>query len=172
MSSIPQVMKVLKYLGIAAMSVGYLYKVIHWPGSNLLLFAGFVLCALGAVEPVVANWADLAIGAIFRPLLAVLLFGTVLIHFFRVAEAEIIMPGVVVLAITFFIFDGPWSESTRSRELPAHPLLMAGWSLVAIGTVLLLGGWPFGSTVFVFGILGLVLWMSLQGREARNVESP
>jgi hypothetical protein len=165
-------MKVLQYIGIAAMCLGYILKVMYLSGSHVMLLSGFVLMTLGAVAPVVSNWAELPVAGVLRPLLAVMLFGTGLILLFKAAEASIMMPGTLVLVVTFLVADGPWSASTRARDLPAWPLHVAAWLLLAFGSLLVLGHWPMGSAVYVLGVLAMVCWMLLQGKGDRGTDRP
>jgi hypothetical protein len=155
-------MKILRSVGIVALLLGYLFKVMHWPGANLLALTGACLFVAMLIVQFVTG-RDRTIGERLRPGVGVLLVVAGLMHMLNWPGGTLLFYAAA-LAASFLLL----SDRTRV-DLPRLGMIR-GWALLLSGTLALLCGivfkalhWPGAGILMVIGIAGCVVWALLSG---------
>jgi hypothetical protein len=146
----------LRPIGIAAMIIGFMFKVMHWPGANASVLAGGLLIMFSLVLDLTAR--PLSVAPVLRSLAGVLLTATVLFKLLHWPFATVIMYGALAATIAMLVVE---RDRINVRQVLDQRLL---WLLVVSATTALVGllfkvmHWPAGSILFVLGMSGCAIW--------------
>jgi len=151
-------MRTLRSIGISFLLIGFLFKVMHWPGANISLLAG-CLCVAGSVALLfLRKGKALSAGEMIRPLGGLLLLVTALMHFLQWPGGTLSFYGVVVLVAATLLSDRTRIELPRIGDLRAPALLLIGLALVSAGFLFKVMHWPTANIQIMLGMLCGVVW--------------
>lgn len=151
----------LRSIGIAIMLIGFMFKVMHWPGANASVLAGGLLIVVSLVLDLTSR--PLSLGPVLRSLAGVLLTSTLLFKLLHWPFANVVMYGALAATIAVLVVQ---RERFNARQVLDQRLL---WLLVVSATTALVGmffkvmHWPMGGILFVLGMTGCALWFVLNG---------
>lgn len=150
-------MRMLRSIGIALLLVGFLFKVMHWPGASLALVLG---CAVLAVRVVVvlSKGRLLSAGEVIRPIAGVLLLITALMHALKWPGGTLALYSMVVLVAVTLLSDRTRVDLPRLTDLHAPVLLAVGLALAGSGFCFKLMHWPTAGIQLSLGLVCGAIW--------------
>ena len=161
-------MRTLRSLGIVLLLVGFLFKVMHWPGATISLLVGCLLIAVSIALLFVQRKSTLSAGEVIRPLGGLLLLFTALMHTLHWPGGTLAFYGSIVLVATTLLSDRTRIDLPRISDLRAPALLFAGLALVTGGIFFKALHWPGANIQIMLGVIGGVAWMLLPSRVAQK----
>lgn len=159
-------MKMLRALALVAMLLGFLFKVMHWPGAHALALSGFILACIGVLAPMVSSGSAVQPGALIRPLAGLLLYAGALMNILKLPGGNLAFHGMVVVAIVVLLSDRTQIRLERWDELGGRPLLVTGLLLTSGGLAFKVMHWPSANIQLILGIACGVAWRLLSLRPA------
>ncbi|HEY0977320.1 MAG TPA: hypothetical protein VGE21_07595 [Flavobacteriales bacterium] len=160
-------MRMLRSIGIALLLVGFLFKVMHWPGASLALVLGCAVLAV-RVAVVLSKGRLLSAGEMIRPIAGVLLLITALMHALQWPGGTLALYSMVVLVAVTLLSDRTRVDLPRLTDLHAPGLLAVGLVLVCTGFIFHLMHWPTAGIQLSLGLLCGVVWTLLPKRLAQR----
>ena len=142
-------------LGVILVIVGALFKIMHWPGSNILMLVGFI--SIGVLYSIRFLKKDPKLRLDYVKLILVLLwlvnYTITVFHLYKIPFLLEIC--VAILFCWWFIEEG--SSYLTNREFKKKGTTkIVYYTLVGISTIGLVGGiffkiqhWPYGSVLFL-----------------------
>lgn len=157
----------------AAIIVGAMFKIQHWPAAGLLLLLGAVGCALFEVLRY-AVLPDRGLPELMRLVFGIAFPALIvfkLLHW-PYKMVPLVLSGVSLL-VGFFV--GAWtSPIPTSARSPSPPLFFVlGMVCVLAGTVFRIQHWPYSSALLLIGLVCCGIWIAQDWRaaaQARNGE--
>ena len=160
-------MRMLRSIGIALLLVGFLFKVMHWPGAGLSLVLGCATLAVGVVVYLLKG-RSLSAGEVIRPLGGVMLLITALAQAMNWPGGTLALYGTVVLVAVSLLSDRTHIDLPRLADLHAPLLLGVGLVLAVSGFGFKLMHWPTAGIQISLGLLCGVVWTLLPKRLAQR----
>jgi hypothetical protein len=153
-------------IGIAALIFGTLFKVLHWPGANMLILTGGVVAALAAIALLVMKPGPKPASAALRTVTGALLIAFLMFKLFHLpfADAWALAAVVSAVGLLFAERDRPWMQ--RVLALRFSPLLLIGAGLVLGGTIFKVMHWPSANVQLLLGMTGCAIWFLIPPRQA------
>lgn len=151
------------------MLLGFLFKVMHWPGAHVLALSGFVLASAGTLLPLLSGRTPQAPGNVVRPVLGLLLYGTGLMSMMQVPGGTLAFYGSVAVAIMVLLSDRTRIELQRWDELRIRGLLVASLLLAMSGVLFKVMHWPSANIQLILGITCGVIWTLVTGLRRKAV---
>lgn len=161
-------MRSLRSIGLALLLVGFLFKVMHWPGASITLLLG-CLCIVAAVAWLfMKRDRALTAGEVIRPLGGVLLLVSALAHALHWPGGTLAMFGMVLLVAAVLLSDRTHVDLPRLADLRAPLLLGVGALLVAGGLFFSAMHWPTAGVQLALGLACGAVWTLLAMRPSRS----
>ncbi len=151
-------MRTLRSVGIALLLVGFLFKVMHWPGANISLLAGCLTIAGSVALIFLRSGRALSAGEVIRPIGGLLLLVTALMHVLQWPGGTIAFYGVVVLVGATLLSDRTHIDLPRIGDLRYPALLLTGLALALVGLFFKVMHWPTASILVLLGVACGVVW--------------
>ena len=161
-------MRTLRSLGIVLLLVGFLFKVMHWPGANISLLAGCLLIAVSIALLFVKRKSTLSAGEVIRPLGGLLLLCTALMHTLQWPGGTLAFYGSVLLVAATLLSDRTHIDLPRISDLRAPALLFAGLALVTGGIFFKTMHWPGANIMLLLGLACSAIWTLMPKRAAQK----
>ncbi|MEO8589536.1 MAG: hypothetical protein ABI432_09220 [Flavobacteriales bacterium] len=161
-------MRTLRSIGIALLLVGFLFKVMHWPGATVSLLAGCLTIAGSVAFLFLKKGQTLSAGEVIRPLGGLLLLVTALMHILNWPGGTLAFYGTVVVVAATMLSDRTHIDLPRIGDLRAPALLLVGLALVLCGFFFKVMHWPTADIQILLGILCGVVWMLVPKRAAQK----
>jgi len=161
-------MRTLRSVGISLLLIGFLFKVMHWPGAAISLLAGCLTIAVSVAFLFLKKGQVLSAGEVIRPLAGLLLLVTALMHVLHWPGGTIAFYGVVVLVAATLLSDHTRIDLPRIGDLRAPALLLIGLALVLGGFLFKVMHWPTANIQIMLGILCGVVWTLVPKRVAQR----
>ncbi len=148
----------IRSLGIATFIFGTLFKVLHWPGANMLILIGGVVAALAAIALLVTRPGPRPASAVLRTMTGAFLIAFLLFKLFHLPFADVWILAVVasILGLILVERDRPWMQ--RIRALRFSALLLIGVGLFVGGTLFKMMHWPGANMQLLLGMTGCAVW--------------
>lgn len=161
-------MRTLRTVGIALLLVGFLFKVMHWPGASMSLLAGCLLIASSVALLFLKRDHPLSAGEVIRPVGGLLLLVTALMHTLNWPGGTLVFYGTVVLVAATLLSDRTHIDLPRLGDLRAPALLLVGLALVSGGFLFKVMHWPTANIQILLGLACGVIWMLVPKRTAQQ----
>lgn len=159
----------IRSLGIAVLIFGTLFKVLHWPGANIMILTGGVVAALAAIAVLVIKPGPKPASAVLRTLTGALIITFLLFKLFHLpfADAWVLAAMVSTVGLLFVERDRP--QIQRVLALRFSALLIMAVALVVVGTVFKVMHWPGANMQLLLGMTGCAVWFLIpQSRKLVN----
>jgi hypothetical protein len=159
----------IRSIGIAALIFGTLFKVLHWPGANVLILSGGVVAALAAITVLVTKPGPKPVSAVLRTVTGALLILFLLFKLFHLpfADAWVLAAMVSTVGLLFVERDRPPLQ--RLLNLRFSALLIIGIALVVGGTLFKVMHWTGANIQLLLGMTGCAVWFLIpQPRKVVN----
>lgn len=157
-------MRTFRSIGIALLLLGFLFKVMHWPGATMSLVLGCLAIAANVVLTLVRKGPALSAGEVIRPLGGLLLLITALMHMLHWPGGTLAFYSAVLLVAATLLSDRTHIDLPRLSDLRAPVLLLVGLVLVSGGFLFKVMHWPFASIQIVLGLSCGVIWTLMPNR--------
>jgi hypothetical protein len=151
----------LRPIGIAAMIIGFMFKVMHWPGANASVLAGGLLIMVSLLLDLTAR--PLSLGPVLRSLAGVLLTATVLFKLLHWPFATVIMYGALAATIAALVVARDQFKAGQVLDRRFLWLLAVSATTAMVGLLFKVMHWPAGSILFVLGMSGCATWFLVNG---------
>ncbi|MBK8498389.1 MAG: hypothetical protein IPL52_06115 [Flavobacteriales bacterium] len=159
-------MRTLRSIGIALLLVGFLFKVMHWPGATMSLISGCLTIACSIALTFIRKGNSLSAGEVIRPIGGLLLLVTSLMHSLNVPGGTLAFYGSVLLVAATLLSDRTHIDLPRLSDLRAPVLLFAGLALVVGGFFFKAMHWPTAGIQIAVGLACGTIWTLLPKRSA------
>ena len=159
-------MRTLRSIGIALLLVGFLFKVMHWPGATISLLSGCLLIAVSIALLFLRKNNSLSAGEVIRPLGGLLLLFTAQMHTLQWPGGTLAFYGTVLLVAATLLSDRTHIDLPRIGDLRAPALLFAGFALVLVGIFFKAMHWPSANIQIMIGVVCGLIWMFVPKRAA------
>jgi hypothetical protein len=146
----------LRSIGIATMIIGFMFKVMHWPGANASVLAGGLLIMVSLVLDLTSR--PLSLGLVLRSLAGVLLTATVLFKLLHWPFANVVMYGALAATIAVLVVERDQLNARQFLDQRLLWLLVVSAATALVGMLFKVMHWPAGSVLFVLGMSGCALW--------------
>ena len=159
-------MRTIRSIGIALLLVGFLFKLMHWPGATISLISGCITIAASIALTFIRKGNTLSAGEVIRPLGGLLLLVTSLLHSLNVPGGTLAFYGSVLLVAATLLSDRTHIDLPRLSDLHAPVLLYAGLALVVVGFLFKTMHWPTAGIQIASGLACGAVWTLLPKRVA------
>lgn len=159
----------IRSIGIAVLIFGTLFKVLHWPGANIMIFTGGAVAALAAIAVLVIKPGPKPASAVLRTLTGALIITFLLFKLFHLpfADAWVLAAMVSTAGLLFVERDRPRIQRVLALRFSA--LLIIAVALVVGGTVFKVMHWPGANMQLLLGMTGCAVWFLIpQSRKLVN----
>ena len=159
----------IRSIGIAALIFGTLFKVLHWPGANVLILTGGVVAAVAAIALLVLKPGPKPASAVLRMVTGALLIAFLLFKLFHVpfADAWVLAAVVSTVGVLFVERDSPSIQRVLTLRFSA--LLLVAIALVVGGSIFEVMHWPGANIQLLLGMTGCAVWFLIpQGSKLAN----
>lgn len=159
----------IRSLGIAVLIFGTLFKVLHWPGANIMILTGGVVAALAAIAVLVMKPGPKPASSVLRTLTGALIITFLLFKLFHLpfADAWVLAAMVSTVGLLFVERDRPGIQRVLALRFSA--LLIIAVALVVGGTVFKVMHWPGANMQLLLGMTGCAVWFLIpQSRKLVN----
>ena len=148
----------IRSIGIAILIFGTLFKVLHWPGANIMILTGGLLAALAAIAVLITKPGPKPASAVLRTVIGALLIAFLLFKLFHLpfADAWVLAAVVSTVGLLFVERDSPRMQQVLSLRFSA--LLLIGIALVVGGTIFKVMHWPGANMQLLLGMTGCAVW--------------
>ena len=161
-------MRTLRSIGIALLLIGFLFKVMHWPGATISLLSGCLLIAVSIALLFTQKNNSLSAGEVIRPIGGLLLLFTAMMHTLHWPGGTLAFYGSVLLVAATLLSDRTHIDLPRIGDLRAPRLLFAGLALVLVGIFFKAMHWPGANIQILLGVIGGVVWTLMPDRPVRK----
>ncbi len=152
----------LRPIGIAAMIIGFMFKVMHWPGANASVLAGGLLIMFSLVQDLTSR--PLSLGPVLRSLAGVLITATVLFKLLHWPFANVVMYGALAATLALLVVARDQFKAGQVLDQRFLWLLVVSATTAMVGLLFKVMHWPAGGVLFVLGMSGCAAWFVLKGR--------
>jgi hypothetical protein len=159
----------IRSIGIAVLIFGTLFKVLHWPGANIMILTGGAVAALAAIAVLVIKPGPKPASAVLRTLTGAQIITFLLFKLFHLpfADAWVLAAMVSTVGLLFVERDRPGIQRVLALRFSA--LLIIGVALVVGGTVFKVMHWPGANMQLLLGMTGCAVWFLIpQSRKLVN----
>ncbi|MEX1132031.1 MAG: hypothetical protein WEC15_02300 [Flavobacteriales bacterium] len=159
----------IRSIGIAVLIFGTLFKVLHWPGANVMILTGGVVAALAAIAVLVTKPGPKPASSILRTVTGALLIAFLLFKLFHLpfADAWVLTAVVSTVGLLFLERDSPSIQRVLAMRFSA--LLLVAIALVVGGSLFKVMHWPGANIQLLLGMTGCAVWFLVpQGRKLVN----
>ena len=148
----------IRSIGIATLIFGTLFKVLHWPGANIMILSGGAVAALAAIAVLIMKPGPKPASAVLRTLTGALLITFLLFKLFHLpfADAWVLAAVVSTVGLLFAERDSPSMQ--RMLALRFSALLLIGIALVVGGSIFKVMHWPGANMQLLLGMTGCAVW--------------
>lgn len=155
----------LRPIGIAAMIIGFMFKVMHWPGANASVLAGGLVIMFSLVLDLTSR--PLSLGPVLRSLAGVLITATVLFKLLHWPFATMIMYGALAATLATLVVARDQFNARQFLDQRLLWLLVVSAATAIVGLLFKVMHWPAGSILFVLGMSGCATWFLVNGFKQR-----
>jgi hypothetical protein len=156
----------IRSIGIAVLIFGTLFKVLHWPGANIMILTGGVVAALAAIAVLITKPGPKPASAVLRTVTGALLIAFLLFKLFHLpfADAWVLAAVVSTVGLLFAERDSPSMQRVLALRFSA--LLLVAIALVVGGSIFKVMHWPGANIQLLLGMTGCAVWFLVpQGRK-------
>lgn len=148
----------IRSIGIAVLIFGTLFKVLHWPGANIMILTGGAVAALAAITVLIMKPGPKPASSVLRTLTGALIITFLLFKLFHLpfADAWALAAMVSMVGILFVERESPRMQRILSLRFSA--LLLVAIALVVGGTVFKVMHWPGAHMQLLLGMTGCAVW--------------
>jgi hypothetical protein len=159
----------IRSLGIAVLIFGTLFKVLHWPGANIMILTGGVVAALAAIAVLVMKPGRKPASAILRTVTGAMIITFLLFKLFHLAFADAWVMAAMVSTVGLLFVERDRPQIQRVLALRFSALLIMAVALVVVGTVFKVMHWPGANMQLLLGMTGCAVWFLIpQSRKLVN----
>lgn len=148
----------IRSIGIAILIFGTLFKVLHWPGANLMILAGGVVAALAAIAVLVTKPGPKPASAVLRTVTGGLLITFLLFKLFHLPFADAWVLAAVVSVVGLLVVERDHPRIQRVLGLRSSALLLVGLALVVGGSIFKGMHWPGAHLQLLLGMTSCAVW--------------
>ncbi len=159
----------IRSIGIAVLIFGTLFKVLHWPGANVLILTGGIVAALATIAALVMKPGPKPASAVLRTVTGALLIAFLLFKLFHLpfADAWVLAAVVSTVGVLFVERDSPSMQRVLALRFSA--LLLVAIALVVGGSIFKVMHWPSANIQLLLGMTGCAVWFLIpQPRKLAN----
>jgi hypothetical protein len=156
----------IRSIGIAILIFGALFKVLHWPGANVLILIGGVVAALAAIAVLITKPGPKPSSALLSTVTSALLIAFLLFKLFHLPFADAWVLAAVVSTAGWLFVERDSPPMQRVLGLRFSALLIMGIALVVGGSIFKMMHWPGANIQLLLGMTGCAVWLLIpQGRK-------
>lgn len=157
----------IRSIGIATLIFGTLFKVLRWPGANMLILVGGVVAASAAIAILVSSPGPRPASTVLRTTTGAFLIVFLLFKLFHLpyADAWILAAVASITGLLFAERDRPWMHRVRALRFSA--LLFVGVGLFVGGSLFKMMHWPGANIQLLLGMTGCAVWFLIP--QTRNL---
>lgn len=159
----------IRSIGIAVLIFGTLFKVLHWPGANIMILSGGVVAALAAIAVLVTKPGPKPASSVLRTLTGALVITFLLFKLFHLPFADVWVLAAVVSTVGLLFMERDSPRMQRMLALRFSALLLIGIALVVGGSIFKVMHWPGANMQLLLGMTGCAVWFLIpQPRKVAN----
>jgi phosphatidylserine synthase len=148
----------IRSIGIAVLIFGTLFKVLHWPGANLMILTGGVVAALAAIAVLITKPGPKPASAVLRMVTGALLIAFLLFKLFHLPFADVWMLAAVVSTVGLLFVERAHPRTQHVLGLRFSALLLVALVLVVCGSIFKVMHWPGANIQLLLGMTGCAIW--------------
>lgn len=148
----------MRSIGIAALIIGILFKIQHWPGASMLILTGAAVATVAAIALLFLKPGPKPASAVLRTVTGVLLIAFLLFKLFLLPFADAWILAAVVSVVGLLFAERKSPAMQRVLALRYSPLLLIAAALVVGGALFKWMHWPIASMQLLLGMTGCALW--------------
>lgn len=162
----------IRSIGFAIMIIGFLFKIMHWPGANMSVLAGGLLVIAGSVVVLLKRPRPLSASAILRAAAGVLTIAVLLMKWLHWPGADAALVAALIAIVALLVVDRGRVDLSGIRNMRRPLLLFTSIALTFPGILFKVMHWPGASILLQFGMIGLAAWFLLSGRQQKKSTVP
>ena len=148
----------IRSLGIAALIFGTLFKVLHWPGANVMILTGGAVPALAAIMVLITKPGPRPASAVLRTVTGALLIAFLLFKLFHLPFADAWVLAAAVSTVGLLFVERTSAPMQRVLSLRFSALLLTAIALVVGGSLFKMMHWPGANIQLLLGMTGCAVW--------------
>ncbi|HQW05823.1 MAG: hypothetical protein IPH05_10590 [Flavobacteriales bacterium] len=156
-------------IGIAGLFIGTLFKVMHWPGANIISVISGVLVVAATVFIVLTKPKPWVTGELLRSLIGILLVTFLLLKVLHIPFSTASLGGATLALVALFVVERQNFDPRKAMQLRSPWLIGPSAILFVLGTLFKVMHWPGASVMLVLGMTGCAVWFLVpQTRKLAN----
>ncbi|MCW5899998.1 MAG: hypothetical protein KIT10_12085 [Flavobacteriales bacterium] len=163
-------MRILRHLGFAGLLAGSLFKLMHWPGANLLVLTSAIMIFLACVAAFVRAREHRSTGTTIARTTGLFLLVSGVLHLLTIPGALLMLYGSAGAASFLLLSDRMGLRMKDVRPPRLAGLLLTGLLLMATGGLFKLMHWPTANVQLLAGLLASAAWILATMRDPKRGE--